>query len=279
MSDSVRESAISGSNARGPPRYRQRFERAPAARRETPGDDRFTSGGRPVVDMTGLGEATRRRLGVDTRALAAFRVAVGCVLLADLAYRARSLRAFYTDNGAVPRSLAAALYPTLSSLSLHALSRAARLQRLLFAVAAVLAVLLVVGYRTRLVAAGSWLLLASLQFRNYLVLNGGDTVLLVALFLALFLPLGERWSVDAVAADRPPRHRVAGFGSAALLSQVVCVYATNAVFKLRSDVWTSGVAVRYVFALDRFTMRLGDVFAAFPALLSAVRRAAERFAL
>jgi len=220
--------------------------------------------------MADLGEAARRRLGVDTRALAAFRIAVGCILLTDLAYRARSLRAFYTDAGAVPRSLAAALYPTLSSLSLHALSGAARLQRLLFAVAAVLAVLLVVGYRTRLVAAGSWLLLASLQFRNYLVLNGGDTVLLVALFLVLFLPLGERWSVDAVAADRPPRRRVAGFGSAALLSQVVCVYATNAVFKLRSDAWTSGVAVRYVFALDRFTVRLGDVFAAFPALLSAV---------
>ncbi|PSQ14285.1 hypothetical protein BRD02_09920 [Halobacteriales archaeon QS_8_69_73] len=29
--------------------------------------------GRPMVDMTGLGEAARRRFGVDTRALAALR--------------------------------------------------------------------------------------------------------------------------------------------------------------------------------------------------------------
>ncbi len=258
---------IAGRNVR---RYKTPLEAGGDAAADA-GDDSFTPSGRPVVDMDlGVAEATRRRLGVDTRALAAFRVAVGCLLLADLAYRARSLRAFYTDAGAVPRSLAAALYPTLSSLSLHALSGTARFQRLLFAVAAVLAVLLVVGYRTRLVAAGSWLLLASLQFRNYLVLNGGDTVLLVALFLGLFLPLGERWSVDAVAADRAPRRRVAGFAAAALLSQVVCVYATNAVFKLRSDVWTAGVAVRYVFALDRFTVRLGDLLAAFPALLTAV---------
>ena len=82
--------------------------------------------------MTGFGavaEAARRRLGVDTRALAAFRVAVGCILSANLAYRARRLRAFHTDAGAVPRSLAAAIYPTLSSLSLHGLSGGARLQR------------------------------------------------------------------------------------------------------------------------------------------------------
>lgn len=76
MSDSVREPAVLGSNARGPPRYRQRFEQAPAARRETPGDDGFTSGGRPVVDTTGLGDAARRRFGVDTRALAALRECV-----------------------------------------------------------------------------------------------------------------------------------------------------------------------------------------------------------
>jgi hypothetical protein len=216
--------------------------------------------------------ALGRRFGVDARALAAFRVAVGGILLVDLLLRARYLDAFYTDSGVLPRATNAALYPTLSSLSLHALSGAAWLQWALFAVAAALASLLVVGYRTRPVAVGSWAMLASLQLRNYVVLNGGDTVLLVALFLALFLPLGERWSVDALADDRreSPRTRVAGFGTAALLSQVVLVYATNAVFKLRGDVWTSGVAVRYVFQLDRFTVLFGDVLAGVPALLVAI---------
>ena len=63
MSDSVRESAVPGANAGGAPRCRRRFGRASPDRREAPWDDRFTSGGRPVVDITDLGEAARRRLG------------------------------------------------------------------------------------------------------------------------------------------------------------------------------------------------------------------------
>jgi hypothetical protein len=219
-----------------------------------------------------LRPALRRRVGVDPRALAAFRMAVGCLLLVDLLLRTRHLRAFYTDAGVLSRSAAAKLYPTLAPLSLHSLSGAAWVQATLFAVAAVFAALLVVGYRTRVVAAVSVVLLASLQFRNYVVLNGGDTVLLVGLFLGLFLPLDERWSVDALAVDRDGgrRRRVAGFASAALLSQIVLVYATNAVFKLRSDVWTEGVAVRYVFHVDRFTVRLGDLLAELTPLLVAI---------
>ncbi|PSQ32675.1 HTTM domain-containing protein [Halobacteriales archaeon SW_12_69_24] len=222
----------------------------------------------------GLRAALRQRVGIDTRALAAFRIAVGAILVSDLWHRARDLVAFYTDAGVLPREASATVYPTLSTYSIHGLSGGARVQWLLFGLAAVLAVLLVVGYRTRAAAVGSWLLLASLQFRNYLVLNGGDTVLLVALFVALFLPLGERWSLDALAADGDERRpRVVGFGTAALLSQVVLIYATNAVFKLRSDAWTSGTAIPTVYRVDRFTVLLEEYLAGFPGLLSAANYA------
>ena len=165
-----------------------------------------------------LRPALRRRVGIDPRALAVFRMTVGCLLVVDLLFRARYLRAFYTDGGALPRSAAVDLYPALAPLSLHSLSGAAWFQATLFAVAAVFAGLLVVGYRTRVVAAVSVVLLASLQFRNYVVLNGGNTVLLVGLFVGLLLPLGERWSVDALAAREEPRRVVSGFASAALLA-------------------------------------------------------------
>jgi hypothetical protein len=215
--------------------------------------------------------ALERRLGVDARGLAAFRIALGCLLLLDLLGRAGDLRVFYTDAGVLPRAANAALYPTLSRLSLHGLSGALWAQAALFLVAGVFAVLLAVGYRTRFAATVSWVLLASLQLRNYLVLNGGDTVLLVALFVGLFLPLGDRWSLDALGREsRTPRQFVVGFGTAALLSQVVLIYTTNAIFKLRGSLWMEGEAVRYVFALDRFTVRLGDFFAGIEPLLVAV---------
>lgn len=227
------------------------------------------SPGPDIALRSRLRAAVGRRLGIDVRALAAFRIAIGSIILVDLLYRTRNLVVFYTDRGVLPRTAARELYPTMSRLSIHGLSGGASLQWMLFAVAAVLAGLLVVGYRTRVVAVGTWVLLASLQFRNYLVLNGGDTVLLVALFLGLFLPLGDRWSVDAVAADREalPRDRVVGFASAALLSQIVLIYATNAVFKLRSAAWTGGNAIPAIYQVDRFTVLLGDVIAGVPRLL------------
>ncbi|WP_411716063.1 HTTM domain-containing protein [Natronomonas sp.] len=220
-----------------------------------------------------LRAATERRLGIDTRALSAFRIAAAFLLLADLLLRARDMTAFYTDAGVFPRAALAESFPTLSRLSLHAVSGSLWVQAVLFGIAFGFAVLLLVGYRTRLVAAVSWLLLASLQARNYFVLNGGDTVLLVVLFIALFLPLGERWSLDALAADRTDADhtkRVTDFATVAILTQVVLVYTTNAAFKLQGGHWLDGTAVRHVFELERFTVFLGEYLAAFPRLLVAI---------
>ncbi|WP_336135782.1 HTTM domain-containing protein [Natronomonas amylolytica] len=223
-------------------------------------------------DGSRLPAALAERVGIDARALAAFRIYVGLLLCADLLLRARNLRAFYTDAGVLPRDIHAELYPTLARVSLHTLSGALWWQALLFVVAFGFALLLTVGYRTRVSAVASWLLLASLQARNDYVLNGGDTVLLVVLFVALFLPLGRRWSLDARASDGADATATpaVGFGTAALLSQVVLIYATNAVFKFRSDAWMAGEAVPQVFQVERFVVFLGPYISEFTALLVAI---------
>jgi hypothetical protein len=216
--------------------------------------------------------AAQRRVAVDARALAAFRVAVGALLVADLLLRARDLTAFYTDDGVLPRTV---LFDVTGPywLSLHVVSGAATVQLLLFGLAAVVAVALAVGYRTRTATVASWVLLVSLQHRNPVVLNGGDTLLRMALFWAMFVPLGTRWSVDARqrerTADRTDRAAsVASVGTAALLLQVVTMYLANGLLKLGGDLWRSGEAIRYVFSLDQFTVFLGNVLGAYPALLT-----------
>ncbi|SDM55240.1 Vitamin K-dependent gamma-carboxylase [Halogranum gelatinilyticum] len=214
--------------------------------------------------------ALARRVGVDRRALAALRVSLGLLLLADLLLRSRNLVAFYTDAGVLPRSLLAARYPTFADLSLHALSGDVWLQILLFGVAGVLAVALTLGYRTKTVALLSWLLLVSLHLRNPYVLNAGDSLLRRLLFWGLFLPLGSRWSLDALRRDvssTATDSRVVSVASAAILVQVVLVYATNAVIKLQGDVWPNGTAILQVFSLDQLTILLGDVLAEYPAVL------------
>ncbi|MGM0448955.1 MAG: HTTM domain-containing protein [Methanobacteriota archaeon] len=230
--------------------------------------------------------ALRRRLGVDPRALAAFRVAIGVVLLVDLALRARNLTAFYTDAGVLPRPTLAEASPLGARLSLHAVSGEPRAVALLFLVAALAAVALAAGYRTRVAAAVSLVLLASLQARNPFVLNAGDTLLLQLVGAGLLCPLGARWSVDAVRrrggdpADAtgareagrvggPASGRVAGPASALLLSLAVVVYVSNAVVKLRGTAWPAGEAVERVFRLTYLHGPLGGFVPEWSALLSA----------
>ncbi|NHN61319.1 HTTM domain-containing protein [Halorussus sp. JP-T4] len=217
--------------------------------------------------------------------MAALRVALGLLLLADLALRSRDLAAFYTDAGVLPRAVLREQFGGIAALSLHALSGAAWFQAALFLVAGAAAAALALGYRTRLAAAVSFVLLVSLQARNPVLLNGGDSLLRRLLFWGLFLPLGRRWSVDALRAGRGAGggrtergglggsgDRVAGVASAALLLQVVLVYTANALFKLRGDLWVTGDAILYVFGLDQLTTRLGDALAGYPALLQAFDR-------
>ena len=235
-----------------------------------------------------LSAVVAARTAVDTRALAAFRIGLGALLIADLLRRSRSLSAFYTDAGVLPRRALFADYPEVYSL--HALSGETWAVASLFAVAGVVALALLVGYRTRLATVVSWVLLLSLQARNPMVLNAGDALLAMLLFWGVFLPLGSRWSVDALrradagggpeadsagtpAPDSETGRRrgtaVATVASMGVLLQMLVMYVTNAVHKLEGDLWLGGEAVAYVMQADHFTYHLGNHLGQFPALLRA----------
>ncbi|RKD94787.1 HTTM domain-containing protein [Halopiger aswanensis] len=233
--------------------------------------DASTVGSRAAV-ATRLRSAVAPRLGIDPRALAAFRIALGLILLCDLLYlRVPGVVTFYTDAGTLPRSALAELFPTFEALSLHALSGSAWVQGLLFAVAGVFAGLLLVGYRTTPATLGSAILLASMQARNPYVLNGGDTILLSLLVLGLFLPLGARWSIDArrrgYRVDRdtdPPATvdgRVLSVATATVLVHFVTIYAVNGVLKTRSETWMNGTAVAQIFHLEQLIVGFGPYLA------------------
>ncbi|SNZ05512.1 Vitamin K-dependent gamma-carboxylase [Natronoarchaeum philippinense] len=203
---------------------------------------------------------------IDLRALAAFRVSLGLLILADLATRARNIGAFYTDAGVLPRQ---ALFSDYSPVySLHAISGAAWAQTLLFLVAGAFALALIVGYRTRVATVVSWLLLLSLHARNPMVLNSGDVLLRMLLFWGIFLPLDERWSLFAAdRTDDTDRSTVASIATIALLLQVVLMYATNTIHKFNGEFWMDGEALVYILSADQFTVHLGNVIAEYHTLL------------
>ncbi|WP_172967084.1 HTTM domain-containing protein [Halosegnis rubeus] len=212
-----------------------------------------------------LRETLPARVGIDTRGLAAVRIALGLLVLCDLALRLPDIAAFYTDAGVLPRSLLAEAYPTISQLSLYLLSGSLAWGTFLFGLTALAAVALVVGYRSRLAALVLFVLLLSLHARNLLIANAGNWLLRRLLLWCAFLPIGRRWALDArhVAADRGRAVSIATLG---VLVQVVVVYAVNAVLKLRGDRWVEGSAVQYIYQVDSLTVGLGDLVAGTPLL-------------
>lgn len=221
--------------------------------------------------LRSLGRWLRPRFSIDPRSLAAFRIALGTTILVDLWNRSRDLPLFYTDAGVLPREQVAGTdhswtHEPFIAYGPHMVSGDPAYQTGLFVVAALVAGCLVIGYRTRLATIGSLGLLLSLHARNPLLLNGGDYFLSHLLFLAVFLPLGERWSVDALGRTRAPRETISGFAAAAILVHAVGIFFTNAYQKHRGVQWLDGTAMHYALHLEAMTTPLAHPIRTAPVL-------------
>ncbi|SEH17541.1 Vitamin K-dependent gamma-carboxylase [Natronorubrum sediminis] len=226
---------------------------------------------RPVRSQLETGaHRVRRNLAdsvrIDTRTLVVFRVFVGLLIIADVFLRSRNLSFYYTEDGVVPQSIAMELSAD-NAFSFYHLTTDPTVIAALMGLQVLIAIQLIVGYKTRLAMVLSFLFVVSLDHHNPLVLSYADTLFRLLLFWAIFLPLGERWSVDAVHADRGPRESVAGIASALILSQMVYMYFLNWYHKSQSDLWTGGEATPLVMGLDDMTFLLTPYIRQFPALL------------
>ena len=105
-----------------------------------------------------------------------------------------------------------------------------------------------IGYRTRLATVVTWLLLASLQARNPMLLYERDHLLRLAALLvdlpAARLLLVRRSSL-AWAAPRTARMRHCSAASAAILLQMSSMYFFSGLLKQNQD-WQSGEALSHV---------------------------------
>lgn len=164
-------------------------------------------------------------------------------------------------------------------LSIHRASYDPRFHLILTLVASVMAVFLFFGWHTRHAIVAVWLLFISACHHNWEILQGGDMLMSILLFWAMFLPLSECWSVDSMfrymdfdAAHSASRARVeveaparkeegasgstkaAGGGKSRFISaatigwtSTVCtLYWCNAIHKYDSVWRTEGSAVWYV---------------------------------
>jgi len=220
-----------------------------------------------------------RIFSLDLRSIALFRVLLGTLILLDLALRSVDLRAFYTDGGVLSRSHLLGL-SNRWYWSFHSANGELWWQIVLFSTAALAALALVVGYRSRLSAFISFVLLVSLLNRNGLVLQGGDQLLVIMCFWSLFLPLGARYSIDAALIpdyQKNPNKIVSStlfdnayfsLATVAIVFQVLYLYIFTAILKT-GDAWLVRFdAAFYAVSLQQFATPIGDWIKQFPTLLN-----------
>lgn len=140
----------------------------------------------------------RATFGTNPEAVALYRISLGVLLFLELTSRFQYLHAFYSDAGTLPlRLLRPHTDPLYRLVCVHCYSGSLLYLRALLSVQVVLAVMLIVGKRTRWAAAGSWFLYLSLTLRNTWLNFILDRYFHYLLFYAMFLPLDGAWALDA----------------------------------------------------------------------------------
>jgi len=227
------------------------------------------------VDRTSIRKAlVRTYLTIDGRSLGVGRVGLALLMLLDLARRAPHVRDFYTNAGVLPnhtvlwRPQVARLFSVFFPVSLG------QEAWLTFALCAFCYVCLLVGWRTRLFQVVCFLLAISLHNRIVFVENWGTVAMDALMAWTLFLPLGRRFSVDALrtslrarpdetpadlAPERlpPPDERpAASLACLGILLQLAVIYWFNFSHKT-GQTWRDGTAIHYVLWQERIVTSLG----------------------
>ena len=214
-------------------------------------------------------------LTVDRRSLGAFRIAFGLVLFSDLFRRFVELRFWYTNSGLLPNHTLLWRPPATHSFSLFFTMSSVREAELGFGLCAVVYAMFLLGYRTRLAQVLALLARVSLNSRLSVLENGGDMVMDLLCLLTLVLPLGARFSLDALAAtwQREQCARdatstgqaetvavtskpVVSLAVLGLLLQFATIYYFNAAAK-SGAAWRDGSAVHYALHQDKLVTWFG----------------------
>jgi len=210
----------------------------------------------------------------DLRSLGLARVGLGALLLWDLLRRVPGLATWYSNEGLTPNHTV--LWRPSSEYLFSFYYAASRPEEaaVMFTLSGLVFLAFTVGWHTRFMHVLSFACMVSLHDRQIFTENGGDVALNLLCALTMFLPMGARFSVDAVRHSlaarvergaselndcagipikQPSTRSIAFF---AILLQLGVIYYFNAVNK-HGWTWRRGSAVRYVLYQERMVTWFG----------------------
>lgn len=223
----------------------------------------------------GLAQTLARLYGsADPRSLGLLRIALGLLTAVDVLLRFPEVEAHFSNTGWLTNHFA--LFRPMSDhlFSVYFAFGSPLEVDLMLSIHLVACLLLLVGYRTKLMQILVLVFTTSLNARNLMLENGGCVVLNILLTWTAFLPLGRRFSIDSLRGSLARRHEttqdalndrldperdarpVLSLAVTALLLQWSAIYFFNAVQKNGAP-WRDGTAVYYFLQQDRLVTWFG----------------------
>jgi hypothetical protein len=187
---------------------------------------------------------------IDVAPVSAFRILFGLQLFNWVWQLYPNIPAFFTDEGILPRRDVLLEYSERFTI-LGMLSKTWQVE-LFWLVSLVVAVLLTVGWRSRLMAFLGFIVVSSFSWRDPLILDGSDFVFRVVPLWLAFTDCGGRYSLDAMA--RRERGEATGRGFALpvriLELQIAWIYLATGIEKMAGTNWPGGLATWYSLQLE-----------------------------
>ncbi|MEM9693405.1 MAG: hypothetical protein AAGA56_12725, partial [Myxococcota bacterium] len=216
-------------------------------------------------------------LTIDRRTLGLARLFIGFFLIFDLFRRTADWQKMYGEDGVLPAHFNLFRPQANGWTFFNGFSEGAELWAL-WAIGLAIFTCYFVGYRTKTAQILAAIYVASMNGRVLLIENGGYVVQNLLLLWTAFLPLGDRFSLDALRASlRTQRERsevdlndrrldtahwrlepAVSLASLAILLQLAAIYFFNVVHKTGPN-WSNGHAVHHVMYVDRMVNPLFGV--------------------
>lgn len=190
---------------------------------------------------------------LDPRPVALFRIAFGVLLLKEALYHLPYAQMLYSDSGVLPWSVFR--LSSAPNFSIFQWIGNSVLVQAVFVLWALVAVGLILGWRTRLLSILNFVLVISVVHRYPLFSTGADLVMMSYSWWMIFVPLGATYRLRLwrPALDRRIRTPIYAFPVRMLQLSLVLVYLGSGIYKLQGTSWQTGEALYLALQLHMHT--------------------------
>jgi len=190
----------------------------------------------------------------DALPLDLFRILVGLVVFIYFLQTFLDARDFSGPDGLIDHELSQKIF-WFTRIGLFQPGLGLRVFQTVFLIACACSWAVILGYRVKLFAAVLYLIAVSTYRWNFLVMYVDDSIMHLALFWLLLLPVGRtlvlsEWLADRSGAwQRWRREQVPGAAVRCLLWNLALIYLVAGLWKWTSPMWREGTALYAIFKL------------------------------